>query len=94
LQDSILAPILLQIFPFPISADLFLTSGKGTANLASVTPPLLALGGSDGAGQMEHFANDDGLNLFRLREFHSTQRRSLTENLEISCELAVLDQQQ
>ena len=31
-------------------------------------PPLTALGGSDGAGQMQHFVQADGLNLFRLRK--------------------------
>ena len=29
--------------------------------------PLSTLGGVDGLGQMKHFVNDDGLNLFRLR---------------------------
>ncbi|KUJ21508.1 glycoside hydrolase family 5 protein [Mollisia scopiformis] len=38
----------------------------GTANLASADPPLTALGGSDGAAQMSHFAKQDSLNLFRL----------------------------
>jgi len=39
---------------------------NGTALLASSQGPLTALGGSDGAGQMTHFFNDDALNLFRL----------------------------
>ncbi|OAA66482.1 glycoside hydrolase family 5 protein [Niveomyces insectorum RCEF 264] len=30
------------------------------------TPPLSALGGPDGAGQMQHFVKDDGMNMFRL----------------------------
>ena len=41
---------------------------QGTVNLASADPPLKALGGNDGAGQMSHFAQQDGLNLFRLRK--------------------------
>jgi endoglucanase len=41
---------------------------QGTANLASADPPLTALGGSDGAGQMSHFVKQDGLNVFRLRQ--------------------------
>ncbi|KAI1320318.1 glycoside hydrolase family 5 protein [Xylariaceae sp. FL0255] len=32
----------------------------------SATPPLSSLGGPDGAGQMSHFAKDDGMNIFRL----------------------------
>jgi hypothetical protein len=39
------------------------------AQLASAQGPLKSLGGSDGAGQMTHFVNDDNLNLFRLREY-------------------------
>jgi endoglucanase len=38
----------------------------GRCNLSSVTPPLSALGGPDGAGQMQHFVKDDNLNIFRL----------------------------
>ena len=44
---------------------------QGTVNLASADPPLKALGGNDGAGQMSHFAQQDGLNLFRLRKTSS-----------------------
>jgi endoglucanase len=33
---------------------------------ASVTAPLASQGHVDGVGQMKHFANDDGLNVFRL----------------------------
>jgi hypothetical protein len=46
-----------------------LIPAQGTANLANVNPPLTVLGGSDGAGQMTHFVKQDGLNVFRLREF-------------------------
>ncbi|KAF4635708.1 hypothetical protein G7Y89_g2393 [Cudoniella acicularis] len=38
----------------------------GTANLQNALAPLKVLNGPDGAGQMQHFAKDDGLNLFRL----------------------------
>ncbi|RDL32651.1 uncharacterized protein BP5553_09107 [Venustampulla echinocandica] len=38
----------------------------GTANLQNAQGPLMVLGNSDGAGQMQHFAKNDGLNLFRL----------------------------
>jgi hypothetical protein len=37
-------------------------------NLASTDPPLKATGGNDGAGQVPHFAQEDGLTLFRLRK--------------------------
>lgn len=39
---------------------------NGTQNMATVEPPLTALGGPDGAGQMSHFVKDDNLNIFRL----------------------------
>ncbi|CZT52135.1 related to cellulase precursor [Rhynchosporium secalis] len=38
----------------------------GRAILKNVNPPLAELGFSDGAAQMQHFAKDDGLTLFRL----------------------------
>ncbi|KAH7921564.1 glycoside hydrolase family 5 protein [Leucogyrophana mollusca] len=38
----------------------------GTCDITQVTPPLLQLGGSDGLGEMTHFVNDDGYNIFRL----------------------------
>jgi endoglucanase len=38
----------------------------GTCNLLDTYPPLLGLGGPDGAGQMSHFVRDDHLNIFRL----------------------------
>ncbi|CAK7205349.1 Endoglucanase EG-II [Sporothrix eucalyptigena] len=38
----------------------------GQDNLTQATPPLSALGGPDGAGQMQHFVKDDGMNIFRL----------------------------
>ncbi|KAI9809522.1 MAG: hypothetical protein M1827_006828 [Pycnora praestabilis] len=34
--------------------------------MTNVDPPLTQYGGSDGAGQIAHFVNDDHLNLFRL----------------------------
>ncbi|KAJ9156104.1 Glycoside hydrolase family 5 protein [Pleurostoma richardsiae] len=38
----------------------------GTCNISQAYPPLAALGGPDGAGQMQHFVKDDGFNIFRL----------------------------
>ena len=38
----------------------------GTCNTTAAYPPLAALGGNDGAGQMSHFVKDDGMNIFRL----------------------------
>ena len=39
---------------------------KGTCILDNVVPPLHQYGGQDGAAQMKHFVDDDGLNAFRL----------------------------
>ncbi|AEO67179.1 glycoside hydrolase family 5 protein [Thermothielavioides terrestris NRRL 8126] len=41
-------------------------STTGACDLTKVVPPLSSLGGPDGAGQMQHFTQDDGLNIFRL----------------------------
>lgn len=38
----------------------------GSDNITDVYPPLSALGGPDGAGQMSHFVTKDNLNIFRL----------------------------
>ncbi|RDL39052.1 (Trans)glycosidase [Venustampulla echinocandica] len=38
----------------------------GSQTLRNVNPPLQALGGPDGAGQMNHFLKDDHMNMFRL----------------------------
>lgn len=38
----------------------------GSDTLKDVSPPLSSLGGADGAGQMQHFVNQDNLNIFRL----------------------------
>jgi len=38
----------------------------GTCVTSSAYPPLTSTGGPDGIGQMKHFVNDRGLNLFRL----------------------------
>ncbi|KAH8745045.1 glycoside hydrolase superfamily, partial [Hyaloscypha finlandica] len=38
----------------------------GTCPLDTIQPPLKSLGFGDGAGQMDHFAKDDGMNVFRL----------------------------
>ncbi|TVY44019.1 Endoglucanase EG-II [Lachnellula cervina] len=36
----------------------------GSCPTTSVTPPLSVLGGGDGAGQMQHFMNEDQMNIF------------------------------
>ncbi|ERS97418.1 glycoside hydrolase family 5 protein [Sporothrix schenckii 1099-18] len=38
----------------------------GVDNITQAYPPLSSLGGPDGAGQMQHFVKDDGMNIFRL----------------------------
>ncbi|KAJ7921990.1 endoglucanase [Mycena leptocephala] len=38
----------------------------GTCTVSKAFPPLSQYGGNDGAGQMRHFVNDDGFNMFRL----------------------------
>lgn len=40
---------------------------NGSCNFTTMLPPLTSLGGSDGAGQMQHFKDDDIFNTFRLR---------------------------
>lgn len=50
---------------------------QGTCPLSSITPPLSSLGGGDGAGQMQHFVDDDQMNIFRLR-------MSLVRNISVS----------
>ena len=39
---------------------------KGNCDLSKVVPPLHQYQGNDGAGQMQHFVKNDGLNAFRL----------------------------
>ncbi|EJF63845.1 endoglucanase [Dichomitus squalens LYAD-421 SS1] len=38
----------------------------GTCNASGAWPPLTQYYGADGAGQMQHFVEDDGFNVFRL----------------------------
>jgi len=38
----------------------------GTCNVSGAWPPMLEYYGADGIGQMQHFVNDDKLNVFRL----------------------------
>ena len=38
----------------------------GTCNASGAWPPLTQYYGADGAGQMKHFVDDDGFNVFRL----------------------------
>ncbi|KAK1759807.1 hypothetical protein QBC47DRAFT_357637 [Echria macrotheca] len=41
---------------------------QGACDLTKIVPPIqgAALGSADGAGQMQHFVKDDGMNIFRL----------------------------
>lgn len=39
---------------------------QGVQTLSSMEPPLLNVSGIDGAGQMRHFVQNDGFNIFRL----------------------------
>ncbi|KAK4158922.1 glycoside hydrolase family 5 protein [Cladorrhinum sp. PSN259] len=39
---------------------------QGACDVTKVVPPISGLGGADGAGQMQHFYKDDGMNIFRL----------------------------
>ncbi|KAH0834831.1 glycoside hydrolase family 5 protein [Lanmaoa asiatica] len=38
----------------------------GTCNITQACPPLIQLGCADGLGQMQHFVENDGYNVFRL----------------------------
>jgi len=38
----------------------------GSQNVSKAYPPLTALKGPDGAGQMQHFVKNDNMNIFRL----------------------------
>lgn len=74
---SISKLILVQLLPL-VSAQVWLAgvniagfdfgcgNTEGTYTASSVTPPLASQGNADGAGQMEHFATNDGFNVFRL----------------------------
>ncbi|KAK0661884.1 Endoglucanase EG-II [Lasiodiplodia hormozganensis] len=44
----------------------FTCTTDGSCDLSKLYPPLTQYGGPDGAGQMQHFAHDLGLNVFRL----------------------------
>ena len=41
-------------------------SSDGTCSASGAWPPLTQYYGNDGEGQMKHFVNDDGFNVFRL----------------------------
>ncbi|KAI0040360.1 glycoside hydrolase family 5 protein [Auriscalpium vulgare] len=49
-----------------ISGFDFGCNSDGTCNASGAWPPLSVYYGHDGAGQMSHFVNDDGYNVFRL----------------------------
>ncbi|KAI0472569.1 glycoside hydrolase family 5 protein [Xylariaceae sp. FL0804] len=56
----------VQYFGINISGFDFGCTTDGTCDTTQTDPPLSSLGGADGAGQMSHFVNDDGMNIFRL----------------------------
>lgn len=41
-------------------------NSDGSCTASAAWPPLTKYYGMDGAGQMQHFVNDDGFNVFRL----------------------------
>ncbi|KAE9373892.1 glycoside hydrolase family 5 protein [Stipitochalara longipes BDJ] len=55
-----------QLYGINIAGFEFGCQITGTCPLDTIQPPLKSLGFGDGAGQMEHFAKDDGMNIFRL----------------------------
>ncbi|KAI1424106.1 glycoside hydrolase family 5 protein [Xylaria sp. FL1777] len=56
----------VQYFGVNIAGFDFGCGTDGTCVTTKVYPPLSALGGPDGAGQMSHFVNDKSMNIFRL----------------------------
>ncbi|KAF8908639.1 endoglucanase [Gymnopilus junonius] len=56
----------LQFAGINIAGFDFGCGTDGTCNLSQTAPPLSQYGATDGAGQMQHFVNDDGFNIFRL----------------------------
>ncbi|GAW17020.1 hypothetical protein ANO14919_064690 [Xylariales sp. No.14919] len=56
----------VQYFGVNIAGFDFGCATDGTCVTTKVYPPLSALGGPDGEGQMSHFVNDNSMNIFRL----------------------------
>ncbi|KAI1355153.1 glycoside hydrolase family 5 protein [Xylaria sp. FL0043] len=56
----------VQYFGVNIAGFDFGCGTDGTCDTSKVVPPLSALGGPDGQGQMSHFVNDKSMNIFRL----------------------------
>ncbi|EMD34838.1 glycoside hydrolase family 5 protein [Gelatoporia subvermispora B] len=56
----------LQLVGVNIPGFDFGCSTDGTCTVSGAWPPLTQYYGADGAGQMTHFVNDDGYNVFRL----------------------------
>jgi endoglucanase len=56
-----------QLFGMNLSGFEFGCAITGDCPQTSIViPPVKSLGGADGAGQMQHFVKDDGMNIFRL----------------------------
>lgn len=60
------AAVLLQFAGVNIAGFDFGCGTDGTCAASGAVPPVHELSGTDGSGQMQHFFNDDGYNLFRL----------------------------
>ncbi|OCH93916.1 endoglucanase [Obba rivulosa] len=56
----------LRLVGVNIAGFDFGCSTDGTCTASGAWPPLLQYYGADGAGQMQHFVEDDGYNVFRL----------------------------
>ena len=56
----------LQFYGVNIAGFDFGCDTSGDCTESAAWPPLTKYYGMDGAGQMQHFVNDDGFNLFRL----------------------------
>lgn len=56
----------LQFYGVNIAGFDFGCNTDGDCTESAAWPPLTKYYGMDGAGQMQHFVNDDGFNLFRL----------------------------
>ncbi|KAG1859185.1 glycoside hydrolase family 5 protein [Suillus tomentosus] len=56
----------LQFAGLNIAGFDFGCGTDGTCIISEVVPPVYQLSGVDGLGQMQHFVNDDGYNVFRL----------------------------
>ncbi|EPQ53588.1 glycoside hydrolase [Gloeophyllum trabeum ATCC 11539] len=66
LSPRVTGPAPLKFAGVNIAGFDFGCGTDGTCTVSGAYPPLTQYYGADGAGQMQHFVNDDGYNLFRL----------------------------